>query len=76
MEKQQNARGIAGGDDRVFPTYAVNINVSQVHVIGYRPNRTHVVETLAALRPPDRSWLGSQQRANGFDFGLSHCLLN
>jgi hypothetical protein len=43
MEKQQDARGIAGGDDRVFPRYAVNINFSQVDVIGYRPNRTNVV---------------------------------
>src|SRR6266487_3666187 len=74
MKKYQNAGRITPGHNGVFPGHAADIDRDELHVVGYRPNRADIVEALTPPRPPDRSWLGTQQRADGLDFALSHCL--
>src|SRR6266487_4635517 len=74
MKKYQNAGRITPGHNGVFPGHAADIDRDELHVVSYRPNRADIVEALTPPGPPDRSWLGTQQRADGLDFALSHCL--
>ena len=72
MEKHQNTIGVAAGNDRPLPRYAAKIDRGGLHVLGYRPNGTHLVQALSPLGPTDRSWLCRQQRADGLDFALNN----
>src|SRR5437762_550944 len=75
MEKHQNAGGSAARHDGIFSRHAAYIDCSELHVVSYWPNGTDIVEAPSSLRPADRTWLGTQQCADGFYFALSHCLL-
>ncbi len=72
MEKQQYAGGIAVGRDRPFAGHAVDVDRIEPHVIGCRPNGADLVEALAPFRPPDGSWFGAQQFADGVNFIVTH----
>ncbi len=50
MEKHQDAGSITAGNDRPFSRHAADIEAGELHVIGYRPNRTDLVEALGAGR--------------------------
>jgi hypothetical protein len=72
MKKQQHARRITSRDNRPFCLQTADIHSLKLHVIGYRPNRTDLVETLPPFRPADRTRFGSQQCAYFVDLALSH----
>ena len=75
MKKHQNAGRIAARSDRPFPRHAANIDCSELHVVGYGPDRTDIVEAFSPLRPSTRSRFRTQQRADRVYFALSHCVL-
>ena len=53
MEKHQNSRRIAPWNNRVFARYAVHIDRSELHIGGYGPNRTNLIEAPSSLSHPN-----------------------
>ena len=70
MKKHQNPRGIAPRCDRPFRRHASGIDRRDLDIICHRPNRADFIDALASFRPPDRSRLGTQQRADCVDFSF------
>src|SRR5262249_30285737 len=57
MEKHQNASVIAAWNNRPLSRYAAEVDRSDLHVLGYGPNGTDLVEALSPLGPTNRSRL-------------------
>jgi hypothetical protein len=59
MKEHQNTACIAARNDRPLPRHAAEIDHIKLHVLGYRPNGTDLVEALSPLGPTDRPRLCS-----------------
>jgi hypothetical protein len=72
VEKQQNSGSIAAANDRPFTRHSADIDGFEFHVVSRGPVGADLVEAPPPFCPPDRSWLGVQQRANGVNLALTH----
>ena len=73
MKEQQNAGGVAAGNQRPLARHLVNIDRIQLDIISHGPESTDLLQTLTPCCPTDRSRLRAQQGVNVTAQGLGAC---
>ena len=72
MKKHQDPGRIAAGSERPFGRHATRVDGRKGDILGHWPDRADFVDAPPSFRPPNRSRLGTQHRADRVDFTLNH----
>ena len=72
VQIQDGVRGVRLGGRGPFGRHAADFDWLKSGILGDAKRTAELVQSLAALRWPDRAWLAGEQGADGCDIGVRH----